>query len=55
MHATACGVEMTRAFVFSGLPCKFDNFLIAPIRKDKNGMLLSIVSALARLGVDAWE
>jgi hypothetical protein len=30
----------------------FDNFLYAPIGEDKNGMLLSVLSALARQGID---
>jgi len=33
----------------------FDNFLYAPIREDTNGMLLSVLSALARHGVDPWQ
>lgn len=46
---------MTRAAVFSDLASEFDDFLFAPIREDKNGMRLSVVSALARLDVDPWE
>lgn len=34
---------------------EFDNFLFAPIGEDRNGMLLSVVSALARLGFDPWQ
>ncbi len=37
------------------LGSEFDNFLFAPIGVDKNGMVLSVVSALARLDVDPWE
>jgi hypothetical protein len=33
----------------------FDNFLYAPIGEDKNGMLLSVLSALARQGIDPWQ
>ena len=46
---------MTRAAVFSSLASEFDDFLFAPIREDKNGTLLSVVSALARLDVDPWD
>jgi hypothetical protein len=46
---------MTRsasAFVFGS---EFDDFLFAPIGEDRNGMLLSVLSALARLDVDPWQ
>ena len=46
---------MTRAALFSDLASDFDDFLYAPIREDKSGMPLSVVSALARLDVDPWE
>ena len=32
----------------------FDDFLFAPIGDEKNGMLLSVISALARLDLDPW-
>jgi hypothetical protein len=34
---------------------EFDAFLFAPIGEEQNGMLLSVVSALARLSVDPWQ
>jgi hypothetical protein len=34
---------------------EFDAFLFAPIDEEKNGMLLSVVSALARLDRDPWR
>jgi hypothetical protein len=37
------------------LGSEFDDFLLAPIGDDNNGMLLSVLSALARLDVDPWE
>ena|ERR1700733_8557419 len=40
--------------VFS-LGSEFDEFLLAPIGDDNNGMQLSVLSALARLDVDPWE
>ena len=46
---------MTRSTSLSPLGSEFDNFLFAPIGEDKNGMLLSVVSALARLDVDPWQ
>jgi hypothetical protein len=37
------------------LGSEFDDFLLAPIGDDNNGMLLSVLSALARLDIDPWE
>jgi hypothetical protein len=48
-------VEMTRSPSFSVLGSEFDDFLFAPIGKDRNDMPLSVLSALARLDVDPWE
>jgi hypothetical protein len=39
----------------SSLGTEFDDFLLAPIGEDNNGMQLSVLSALARLDVDPWE
>ena len=33
---------------------EFDDFLFAPIGDERNGMLLSVISALARLDLDPW-
>jgi hypothetical protein len=46
---------MTRSAPVSVLAPEFDDFLFAPIGEDRNGMLLSVVSALARLDVDPWQ
>lgn len=46
---------MRRAVFFSGATSDFDDFLYAPIREDRSGLPLSVVSALARLDVDPWE
>ena len=46
--------EMTRSARVSVLTPEFDDFLFAPIGEERNGMLLSVLSALARLGVDPW-
>jgi hypothetical protein len=47
-------IEMARSTPV-WLGSEFDNFLFAPISDDRNGMVLSVVSALARLDVDPWQ
>jgi len=37
------------------LSSEFDTFLFAPIGEDANGMLLSVLSALARSDLDPWD
>jgi hypothetical protein len=39
----------------SHLGSEFDNFLFASIGESRNGMLLSVLSALARLDLDPWQ
>ncbi len=39
----------------ANLGSEYDAFLFAPIGEEKNGMLLSVVSALARLDIDPWQ
>jgi hypothetical protein len=46
---------MIRAASATALAPEFDDFLFAPIGEERNGMLLSVVSALARLNVDPWQ
>jgi hypothetical protein len=46
---------MTRTTSLAPLGSEFDSFLFAPVGEDKNGMLLSVVSALARLDIDPWQ
>jgi hypothetical protein len=46
---------MTRDTSIYRLGSEFNPFLFAPIRQDKNGMLLSVLSALARLDIDPWQ
>jgi hypothetical protein len=48
-------VEMTYSGSASRLGSEFDDFLFAPIGEDRNGMLLSVLSALARLDIDPWQ
>jgi hypothetical protein len=40
---------------FSPRNVEFNAFLFAPVGDDKNGMVLTVVSALARLGLDPWN
>ena len=44
---------MCSASVFR-LDSEFDTFLYAPVGEDGNGLLLSVISALARLDLDPW-
>jgi hypothetical protein len=46
---------MTCATSVSVFRSEFDDFLFASIGEEKNGMPLSVVSALARLDFDPWE
>ena len=48
-------VETARTGSISQISSAFDDFLFAPIGEERNGMLLSVVSALARLNVDPWQ
>ena len=34
---------------------EFDAFLFATVGEEKNGMILSVLSALARLDIDPWR
>jgi len=46
---------MTRCTSLAPLGSEFDSSLFAPIGEDRNGMLVSVLSALARLDVDPWQ
>ena len=46
---------MTSAVSKFGRKSEFDSFLCAPIGEEQNGMLLSVLSALARLDIDPWQ
>jgi hypothetical protein len=48
-------VEMTHPSKKLTLESEFDAFLFAPIGEEKNGMPLSVLSALARLDIDPWQ
>jgi hypothetical protein len=47
-------VTMTPAAATSFFRPEFNDFLYAPIGSERNGMTLSLLSALARLNVDPW-
>jgi hypothetical protein len=47
--------DMTHAALTSLLGREFDDFLFAPVGEDRNGTLLSVISALTRLDVDPWQ
>jgi hypothetical protein len=46
---------MTRPASVPLLRAEFNDFLFAPIGEERNGMLLTVLSALARLDVDPWQ
>ncbi len=48
-------VTMTSAVSMFGHKSEFDPFLYAPVGEERNGMLLGVLSALARLDVDPWQ
>ena len=48
-------VDMAHAALAPLIGAEFDKFLYAPIREDRNGTPLSVLSAFARLDVDPWQ
>lgn len=46
---------MTRSGSVTPLGDEFHDFLYAPIGQDNDGMMLSVLSALARQDVDPWD
>jgi hypothetical protein len=48
-------VEMTSSASGSVLGSEFDDFLFAAIGEERNDLPLSVLSALARLDIDAWQ
>lgn len=47
--------DMTHAALTPLLGCEFDPFLFATIGDERDGPLLSVVSAFARLDLDPWK
>lgn len=52
---SAPDLSSPRSPEFGGFPPEFAAFLFAQICEEKSGMPLSVVSALARFGVDPWR
>ncbi len=48
-------IKMRHSASTSSLGSEFDAFLFSPVGEDKNGMVLSVLSVLARHDVDPWE
>lgn len=48
-------VKVTLRAPYTLINSDFNPFLFAPIGEEGNGMMLSVVSALARLEIDPWE
>ncbi len=46
---------MKHATVGPGAGTEFDEFLYAPVREEEHELLVSVLSALARLDVDPWD
>ena len=49
------GLEATLPPAFSLLKSEFNDFLFAPIGEEGNHAVLTVLSALARLGIDPWQ
>jgi len=47
--------EATLPPAFSLLKSEFNDFLFAPIGEERNDTVLTVLSALARLGIDPWQ
>lgn len=55
LHRDGRSVNMKAGAATTTAGSDFDEFLYAPIWEERNGMLLSMLSALARLNVDPWD
>jgi hypothetical protein len=49
------GAIMTLSARFSLLHSDLNDFLFAPVAEEQNGVTLSVLSGLTRLGLDPWE
>jgi len=48
-------IAMTPTASRSSVPSEFNEFLYSPIGEDKNGLLVTVLSAFARQNVDPWQ
>jgi hypothetical protein len=48
-------VDMTSRAPSTNMNPEFNDFLFAPVREEKNGMVLSVISGLTRLEIDPWR
>ena len=48
-------VPMTPTAAPTSVPSEFNDFLYSPIGEDKNGLLVTVLSAFARQNVDPWQ
>ena len=46
---------MTPSASPTSIPSEFNDFLYSPIGEDKNGLLVTVLSALARQNADPWQ
>ncbi|RYG89429.1 hypothetical protein EU803_16990 [Loktanella sp. IMCC34160] len=53
--ATLKGLAMADPSVLNPHPPEFDRFLYASVGKDRNGYAVTVLSTLARLGLDPWN
>ncbi len=48
-------MTMAEPNVLNPHPPEFERFLYAPLGEDRNGYVVTVLSALARLGLDPWN
>jgi hypothetical protein len=48
------GMTMTEPNVLNPHPPEYERFLYAPVGEDRNGYVVTVLSTLARLGLDPW-
>ncbi|MCV2866988.1 hypothetical protein [Defluviimonas sp. WL0075] len=48
-------MTMADSNVLNPHPPEFERFLYAPVGEDRNGYVVTVLSALARLGLDPWQ
>ncbi|MBU2959085.1 hypothetical protein [Paracoccus sp. C2R09] len=46
---------MTQTSLLDGRPLEFEGFLYASLGEDSNGFSVTVLSGLARLGLDPWD